>query len=85
MKEEKLASILGGMVNKISLTGVSVREIRPMTKQEMLREGWTGLEAATVIVFENGVHIFASRDPEGNGPGCLFGYDTHENRAFQLP
>ena len=62
-----------GQVRVNSLIGLRVKAIRPMTEAEQCEQGWDGDEAATVLVFEDGTTVFASRDPEGNGPGCLYG------------
>jgi hypothetical protein len=58
------------------LTGQRIKEVRLMTPTEMAHEGWTADRidmAPVVIVTENGTRIYPARDPEGNGPGCLFG------------
>ena len=56
-----------------SLTGRKIKKIRPMTAGEMDAEGWSSRFRPTVIELDNGCIIFASRDPEGNDPGNLFG------------
>ena len=49
-----------------------------MTK-ELAEEFWPGaswgFESGVVLVFEDGTKLVASQDPEGNGPGCMFGKD----------
>lgn len=52
--------------------------VRPMRKDEADREGWTdhsmrGL--SVVVVLGDGSKLYASRDPEGNGSGCIFAVD----------
>lgn len=56
--------------------GLRVKEIRIMTDEEMEAEGWDhygSLSAPEIIIFEDGSKLYPSCDPEGNGPGCLFG------------
>lgn len=55
--------------------GKTITAVRPMTKEEAEREGWSfGRHSApSVVVLSDGSLIYASRDPEGNGPGELFG------------
>lgn len=52
----------------------TVKEVRRMTDEELDREHWDSIPASpVVVVFENGTRIYPSQDPEGNGPGALFG------------
>lgn len=62
------------------LENKTVTKVRRMTDDEQSRENWSGNNyAPCVIVFEDGTRIHASRDPEGNGPGALMGWeDTQE-------
>ncbi len=57
------------------LKGKTIVDVRPMTKKEMSDEYWhedlNGPPA--VIVLDDGTKLYPSQDPEGNGPGCLFG------------
>ena len=55
------------------LVGATVKKIRPMTKKELEGQFWDADRPTTVVEFTNGVKIFASRDDEGNGAGCMFG------------
>jgi hypothetical protein len=55
--------------------GRKVAEIRPMTKGELTNEGWEG-KRVTVVVFDDGSKLYASRDSEGNGGGVLFGVNS---------
>jgi hypothetical protein len=43
-----------------------------MTPAELAGYAWGGEEPAVVLELEDGSRLFASRDPEGNGPGALF-------------
>ena len=68
--------MLKGVVMKEPLVGQKVVEIRPMTEEEENVEGWDNNSGSSmVIVFKDGTILYASRDPEGNGPGTLFGVD----------
>jgi hypothetical protein len=58
------------------LVGKKVVGVRYMTKKEMNAEGWD--EKTEAIQFDDGSIVYASRDPEGNGPGCLFGVNKKE-------
>lgn len=56
--------------------GKTISEVRQMTDAELQAEGWDGRvahAAPTVLVLEDGTKLYPSRDPEGNGPGSLFG------------
>ena len=46
-----------------------------MTNEEAERDGWgIGRHGPPpVIVLDDGTLLYPSRDPEGNGPGALFG------------
>ena len=65
------------------LENQTVSEVRQMTDAELEREGWQHHrgKTPTVLVFENGTKVYPSSDPEGNGPGALFGIDDDE-QAF---
>lgn len=51
---------------------VGVRAIAP---EEMESEGWDALYgmACSVLILDDGSLVYPSQDPEGNGPGTLFG------------
>lgn len=68
------------------LIGKTVKSIRKMTKTEAEFHGWElGFDSgSTVIVFSDGTKLFASRDPEGNGPGSFFGVGS-DGKEFQFP
>lgn len=66
-----------------SIAGRTIKGTRPMTDDELEREGWTGRGVRPVVlVLDGGVILFPSRDPEGNGPGQLFGIDGEETFAL---
>lgn len=58
--------------------GRTIVSARAITKEEMESEGWDeryGMNC-TVLVLEDGSLLYPSQDPEGNGPGCLFGKNS---------
>lgn len=65
------------------IIGHKVVEVRQMTKDELKREGWDERNAYT-LVLDNGVILYASRDIEGNGPGCFFGYNPKIKGHFHF-
>lgn len=66
-----------------SPVGKEIASVRPMTREELDAEGWYDPPHGKPVVLEldDGTKIYASRDPEGNGPGRLFGMDP-EGEAF---
>lgn len=65
------------------ILGQKIAAVRPMTKTELESEGWEDVQGcATAIVLENGVKLYASQDPEGNGPGCVFGKKANGDGFF---
>jgi len=54
-----------------ALIGKKLVDMRQQTETEMELEGWD--HPATVLVFEDGTKLYASRDEEGNGAGAMFG------------
>jgi hypothetical protein len=67
----------------MDMIGNKILQIRPMTKAELQAEGWNhSNEVPSVIVLENGLKLYPSRDTEGNGGGCLFG--VYKNKHFCL-
>lgn len=61
----------------VELIGRTIKAVRPLTKKELDAEGWSG--HCTAIELDNDITIYASRDEEGNGPGCLFGKKGKNN------
>ncbi len=57
------------------LKGQRLIEIRDMTQAELVEEAWEDhcncRNAPVVLVFDGGTKVYAMRDEEGNGPGCL--------------
>lgn len=68
---------------ELELIGQRIAAVREMTREESEAQGWGRVRGAKVIVLENGIKIFASRDEEGNDVGCLFG-ETEDGGAFYL-
>jgi len=48
-----------------------------MKPAELNAEGWDAGpgDCPVTLVLDDGTKLFPSRDPEGNGPGALFGVD----------
>jgi hypothetical protein len=62
-----------------TLVGHTIAEVRRMTSAEMKNEDWGngGRHGAPVtLVLDDGTKLYPSRDPEGNGPGAMFGTDA---------
>jgi len=65
--------------------GRKIVSVRSMTKEELDREYWDENRVGTIAIeLDNGVVLFPSRDPEGNGPGALFGYDPESESGFLM-
>lgn len=64
----------------MNLVGRKIVEVRPMTKEERVKEGWD--RGTMTIVLDDGSVLYASRDEEGNGPGEIFG--VNKDRHFGL-
>lgn len=55
------------------LSGLTITMIRPMTPTELDAEGWFAHGTAPLaLVLSDGTLLYASQDPEGNGPGTVF-------------
>ena len=67
------------------LIGKSLAHVRLMTDREMEEMGWDAdvQGRPTVLLFQGGTRLYAAQDPEGSGPGVLFGVDAGWTR-FQL-
>tara|TARA_Y100000401_G_scaffold108354_1_gene103550 strand:+ start:2724 stop:2942 length:219 start_codon:yes stop_codon:yes gene_type:complete len=58
----------------MKIVGKKIDKIVPLSIEDCSSECWDyENEATAVIVLENGIRLYASRDYEGNGPGALFG------------
>lgn len=69
-------------------TGRTIAKVRSMTDAEMEKEGWeTGNVHGNGIVLEldDGSKIISSQDPEGNGPGTLFGETADGQSVYVQP
>ena len=60
------------------ITGRKIVEVRDINDEELEDAfGDTHCQGCcTVLVLEDGTKIFPSQDPEGNGPGAMFGIDV---------
>ena len=58
-------------MEKVEIIGQKIVNIRRMTSREAKAEGW--YRTTTVLVLENGIKLYASRDSEGNDAGAMFG------------
>ena len=67
--------------------GLVVKEVRMMNDSELEEEGWENGwgDYPVVIVFNDGSKIYASQDPEGNGPGCIFGFTSDGTSVMVSP
>jgi len=70
---------------QIDIVGERITAVRPMTAEELAREAWTPAPFTQPLALElaDGVVLYAACDPEGNGPGVLFGR-THDGQTFTL-
>lgn len=57
------------------LEGRTIENVRRMTDEELESEHWHHYRGSTPLVLEldDGTKVYPSKDPEGNGPGALFG------------
>lgn len=55
------------------LIGRTIVDFRPMTKQELIDDGWKEAEETIplVMVLDNGDIIYASKDEDGFAPGNI--------------
>lgn len=59
-----------------NVEGRTIAKVRPMTKDELDANGWDDRwDGVVVLELDDGTRLFPSRDPEGNGPGAMFGSD----------
>jgi len=68
-------------VDEFTIDGARIVGTRALTQVEVDNELWP--ETTVALELENGIVLFASRDPEGNGPGALFG-QYKDGGCFQL-
>ncbi len=68
-----------------AVVGARIVRIRPMTRVEAEREGWSihGNRGAPIVLeLSTGAILYPSRDEEGNGPGALFGQYPGQSITF---
>lgn len=71
---------------KDPVVGARIVRIRAMTVAEAKREGWEIDHVdgpPSVVELDSGAILYPSRDPEGNGPGALFGYAEGKMIVFR--
>lgn len=63
--------VFGSIDDQKILQGRGLHEVRPMTPQELERQGWdvSPGEKPPVAIVLRGIILYPSRDAEGNGPG----------------
>lgn len=66
---------MNAKLNIPAIAGSTIVRVRPMTDVEASAQGWTfSMDGAPLVIeLDTGVVLFPSQDPEGNGPGCVFG------------
>jgi hypothetical protein len=68
------------------LVGRTITAMRAMTLAERRHEGWLhSYCSAVVIELDDGTILYPSCDPEGNGPGALFGVQLGASIYFYPP
>lgn len=67
--------------------GLTVKDVRLMTKVELEEEGWEESWGGypVVLIFNDGSKVYASSDPEGNDAGTLFGVTGKGNMVQIAP
>ena len=65
--------------------GKLVRNVRLMHPAELAREGWAADQDVAALEFTDGSLIYAACDPEGNGPGALFGVTAKGRTCWISP
>jgi hypothetical protein len=68
----------------MTMEGLRIKKIRPMTPQELAAEGWNRPRGQIVVIeLDDGTILYPSRDEEGNGPGEIFGR-SKGGKSFML-
>lgn len=66
-----------------AIVNSTIVKVRAMTKKEAETEYWEGHVGRTIVIeLDNGMILYASSDPEGNGPGCMYG--SYEGDGFYV-
>lgn len=76
------------MADKTTLVGRTIECVRPMAEQELRHMYWPSHPrdgAPPVIELDDGTVLFPSMDPEGNGPGALFGTTETGDEFIIMP
>lgn len=63
--------LFGSLEDQQGFQGLLIRDVRPMTAQELSDQGWDipSWETPPFVLAVSGMILFPSRDSEGNGPG----------------
>jgi hypothetical protein len=70
----------------MQIEGKTIVAVRYMTKKEMNEEYWQHSSHDGIIIeLSDGSMIYPSCDPEGNGPGSLFGKDSKGTAYYIYP
>jgi hypothetical protein len=65
--------------------GKVVKKLRYLNRSELAREGWDTRQKVAAVEFSDGSLLYASSDPEGNGPGALFGTTPEGQTVWVSP
>ena len=68
-----------------NIIGQRITGIRNLTPDELDKEGWENNPfhgPATGLELENGVFLYPSQDPEGNGSGTFF--YTQDKKTYMI-
>ena len=67
-----------------TLVGREITAVRSMTDEELADNAWGGRRGGAPIALEldDGTVLYPSQDPEGNGPGALFGEQDGDHYMF---
>lgn len=77
------------MTNKKQLpfpAGLKIVNVVWLTDEQLKKEGWQDRGGyCPALLLEDGSLVYASCDPEGNGPGMLFGTTYQEESVYIYP
>lgn len=71
--EAELVDAIGSLVN-----GRTITKVRYMSRKETAEQGW--MRRPLVLVLDNGMQLYASRDDEGNDAGAMFAQDNNDKQ-----
>ncbi|MBI2808698.1 MAG: hypothetical protein HYX68_27230 [Planctomycetes bacterium] len=70
---------------KTGWEGKVVKELRFLSEAELACEAWQGSQKVAAVEFTDGSLVYAACDPEGNGPGALFGVTSDGQTVWVNP